>query len=197
MIAYIDGLLKYKTPSSVIMDVGGIGYEIKISLNTSSTLQEGQKCKLNTYLHVKEDSHTLFGFREIPEKKLFLDLISISGVGPNTAMMVLSYLSTDELKEAIASEDTRTIQSIKGIGAKTAQRIILELKDKVKKDSYGGEMPNISGGSRNTIKNEALSALVTLGIAKASAEKSLDTILKKGGNALTLEDLIKQALKIS
>ncbi|MFN6946138.1 MAG: Holliday junction branch migration protein RuvA, partial [Cytophagaceae bacterium] len=129
MIAYVDGKLVHKEPAYVIIETNGLGYEIKISLQTYSSLQEGERCKLLTYFHVKEDAHTLYGFSSSLEKKVFMDLISISGVGPNTALTCLSSMSAPEIAQAISNEDVRTIQNIKGIGAKTAQRIILELKD--------------------------------------------------------------------
>jgi holliday junction DNA helicase RuvA len=197
MIAYIDGKLTYKDPTFVIIDVNGVGYQIKISLQTYSALQEGERCRLQTYLHIKEDAHTLYGFTESSEKRLFLELIGVSGIGPNTALMMLSSLSSADIQQAIVSEDLRTIQSIKGIGSKTAQRVILELRDKLRKDTHVGEVPNFSAGTNNTLRNEALSALITLGIPKNVAEKSIDTILKREGNQISLERLIKQALKPS
>jgi Holliday junction DNA helicase RuvA len=195
MIAYIDGKLAYKDPTFVIIDVAGVGYHIKISLQTYSALKEGERCRLQTYLHIKEDAHTLYGFSENAEKRLFLDLISVSGIGPNTALMMLSSLSYAEIQQAIVSEDLRTIQSIKGIGSKTAQRVILELKDKIKKSMFAGDVPNFPTTANNTIRNEALSALVTLGIPKNVAEKSIDTIIKQEGGQLSIEQLIKKALK--
>jgi Holliday junction DNA helicase RuvA len=164
-------------------------------LQTYTALKEGERCRLQTFLHIKEDAHTLYGFVENAEKKLFLDLISVSGIGPNTALMMLSSLSYAEIQQAIVSEDLRTIQSIKGIGSKTAQRVILELKDKMKKGTFSGEIPNFPSPANNTIRNEALSALVTLGIPKNVAEKSIDTIIKQEGNQLSIEQLIKKALK--
>jgi Holliday junction DNA helicase RuvA len=195
MIAYIDGKLTYKDPTFVIIDVAGVGYHIKISLQTYSALREGERCRLQTFLHIKEDAHTLYGFADNAEKRLFLELISVSGIGPNTALMMLSSLSYAEIQQAIVSEDLRTIQSIKGIGSKTAQRVILELKDKIKKGMFAGEVPNFSSPTNNTIRNEALSALVTLGIPKNVAEKSIDTIIKQEGSQLSIEQLIKKALK--
>jgi Holliday junction DNA helicase RuvA len=195
MIAYIDGKLAYKDPTFVIIDVAGVGYHIKISLQTYSALKEGERCRLQTFLHIKEDAHTLYGFVENAEKRLFLELISVSGIGPNTALMMLSSLSYAEIQHAIVSEDLRTIQSIKGIGSKTAQRVILELKDKIKKGMFAGEVPNFPSPTNNTVRNEALSALITLGIPKNVAEKSIDTIIKQEGTGLSIEQLIKKALK--
>ncbi|MFN3405130.1 MAG: Holliday junction branch migration protein RuvA [Cytophagaceae bacterium] len=195
MIAYIDGRLAHKDPTFVIIDANGLGYQIKISLQTFSHIKDQEKCRLHTHLHIKEDAHTLYGFYQLSEKKVFTDLISISGVGPGTAMMILSSLSAKELSEAILSEDLRTIQGIKGIGQKTAQRIILELKDKIRKENKEIDISSLSPQSHNTTRQEALSALLTLGIARNVAEKSLDTIIKKEGNNVSLEQLIKLALK--
>jgi holliday junction DNA helicase RuvA len=196
MIAYIDGKLAHKDPTYVIIDVNGIGYQIKISLSTYSSLPAGERCKLHTYLNIKEDAHTLYGFTTIAEKEAFLHLISISGVGPNTGLMILSSLSVEEVQQAILREDVRTIQNVKGIGAKTAQRIILELKDKIKKEAMltDSMIPSVS---HNTNRAEALSALVTLGFAKNVAEKTLDNIIKRESNNLSVEELIKFALKSS
>lgn len=197
MIAYLKGKLAYKDPARVIIDVQGIGYEVKISLHTYASLQDGESCQLFTYLHIKEDAHTLFGFSELAEKKMFLDLISISGVGPGTGLMILSSLNPQEIQQAILNEEVRTIQAVKGVGAKTAQRIILELKDKIgKTDGITANLP-INAPSHNTLKNEALSALVTLGINRSVAEKNLSAILKNSPQELTLEELIKRALKSS
>ena len=198
MIAYIDGKLTYKDPTYVIIDVNGIGYQIKISLGTYSSLPDGERCRLQTYLHIKEDAHTLYGFTTAAEKEVFLHLISISGVGPNTGLMILSSLTVDEVQQAIVREDVRTIQHVKGIGAKTAQRIILELKDKIKKEVMLSDAGVTSGGVQyNTSRAEALSALVTLGFAKNVAEKTLDSIIKREGGNLSVEELIKFALKSS
>lgn len=198
MIAYIDGKLTYKDPTYVIIDVNGIGYQIKISLSTYSALPDGERCRLQTFLHIKEDAHTLYGFMTAAEKETFLHLISISGVGPNTGLMILSSLSVEEVQQAIVREDVRTIQHVKGIGAKTAQRIILELKDKIKKEVMLSDTGStLSGAAHNTNRAEALSALVTLGFAKNVAEKTLDSIIKREGGSLSVEELIKFALKSS
>ena len=197
MYAYIEGKLAQKEAAHVIVDVQGVGYEIRISLNTFAAIKNADRSKLYTYLHVKEDAHTLYGFVTMEEKELFLYLISISGVGPGTALMVLSSLPADELKAAITSENVKAIQSVKGIGAKTAQRIILELKDKILKSEYVSKSDIFPGQGYNTIQQEALSALTTLGINKAVAEKTVSTILKKSGSDISLEEVIKQALKSS
>lgn len=194
MIAFLKGKLVHKEPTFVIMEVNGVGYQVNISLSTFSEIKDREDIKLSTYLQVREDAHILYGFSNEAEKTMFQNLISVNGVGPNTAMVVLSYLPPAELKAAIVREDAATLQAVKGIGGKTALRLILELKDKLRKESTE-ETPGIPGGIRNTMRHEALSALVTLGINKASAEKSVDTVLKKSGNTISLEELVKQALK--
>ncbi len=195
MISYLNGRLVYKDPTHVIIDIHGIGYHVNIALTTFTAIKDQEQCKLHTYLHVKEDAHTLYGFHDEDSRRMFLSLISISGVGPSTGLMVQSSLTATELREAILSGDVKTIQSVKGIGAKTAQRIILELKDKMVKD--GGITPEKQNllHSRNTLRDEALSALFTLGINKQAAEKSVERILKNSGNTVDLEELIKLALK--
>lgn len=197
MIAYIQGKLVHKEPTYAIIDVQGVGYHVNISLYTFGQLKDQEQCKLHTYLHIKEDSHTLYGFSDSEEKKIFLKLISISGVGPSTGLTIQSSLSPQELQQAILGEDVSTIQSVKGVGGKTAQRIILELRDKLKKEELIGTVAGIAPTSRNTLRSEALSALATLGIPKQVAEKSIDAILKSNGNNITLEELIKLALKNS
>ncbi|MEM7106656.1 MAG: Holliday junction branch migration protein RuvA [Bacteroidota bacterium] len=195
MIAYLKGKLVLKEATHVLIDVAGVGYHVNISLATFSDLKDKENTLIHTYLHIKEDSHTLYGFSDESEKQMFMHLISISGIGPSTGLMIQSSLTSSELKEAIACEDVKTIQGVKGVGAKTAQRVILELKDKMRKEGYETTEKEISSPSRNTVKSEALSALVTLGINKNAAEKSIDGILKNSGNTITLEELIKLALK--
>ena len=193
MIAYLKGKLTHKEPTHVIIEVNGIGYHVHISLNTYSEIKDREDIRLSTYLQIREDAHVLFGFSSESEKSMFQNLISVNGVGPSTALVVLSYLPTAELKSAILREDAATLQAVKGIGGKTAQRLILELKDKIKKE--GGDENSDTAPTYNKMRQEALSALMTLGIAKLAAEKSVDTVLKKSGNTPTLEELVKQALK--
>lgn len=195
MIAYLNGRLAHKDPTYVLLEVSGIGYEVKISLHTFAALKDKEQCKLLTYLHIKEDAHTLYGFMEGAEKRLFQHLISVSGIGPGTALMMLSSLNPSELEYAIVHEDVRTLSGVKGIGAKTAQRVILELRDKVMKGEVINPSASLTATAHNTVRQEALSALVTLGINRAAAEKSLDTLVKQHGNTLSLEELIKLALK--
>ncbi len=194
MIAFLEGNLALVEPTHAYINVGGVGYEVKISLNTFSAIKDKPSVKIFTYLYVKEDAQILFGFSEMSEKKRFLELISISGVGPSTALMILSSLSSAELQQAILSNDVMTIQKVKGIGAKTSQRIILELKDKLSKQDPEANYGQIVSSGQN-IRSEALAALVTLGINKTAAEKSLQTILKNADKPLSLEELIKLALK--
>lgn len=197
MIAFLKGKLAHKEPTHVFMDVHGVGYEVKISLQTFSAIKDAtDTVTLLTQLIVREDAHTLYGFYKLEEKELFLHLISVSGIGPNTAIVMLSSLSSREIVSAIVSEDAKTIQGIKGIGAKTAQRAIIELKDKLKKELIAdGENPTIFAAQNPTLRQEALAALVTLGIPKPAAEKNIDQILKRSGGDISLEELIKLALR--
>ena len=192
MYAYIDGKLVFKSPAYVVIDAGGVGYHINISLNTYSRLDNLERCKLFTWLHVKEDAHTLYGFAEEGERRLFLHLISVSGIGPNTGRMILSSITPQEIQAAIVGGNVSQIQRIKGIGPKSAQRMILELQDKLKKD--GPDTLTMVPVSV-TVKDEALSALVMLGFARNAAEKALDQEINKTGGNLTVEQLIKSALK--
>jgi holliday junction DNA helicase RuvA len=195
MIAFLSGKLVHRAPTQVVIDVNGVGYQLNISLQTFSEIKEQENIMLHTHLTIREDAHLLFGFSSEVEKKLFQQLISVNGVGPSTAIVMLSYMNSNELKSAIVREDAAALQSIKGIGGKTALRVIIELKDKLKKESWDETQPSISIGLHNTLRKEALSALLTLGLPKAAAEKSVDSALKKSGNTITLEDLVKQALK--
>ena len=195
MITYLEGKISEKDPTYVVMDIGGIGYYVKITLNTYSQIKGLDACKIHTHFHVKEDAQTLFGFFEVSERKRFQQLISISGVGPSTGIMILSSLSPEEIHGAIVNGDVKTISGVKGIGQKTAQRIILELKDKMSKEELEGKLPGITLSLGNTMKSEALSALTTLGINKGMAEKTIDKILKNSPDEVSLEELIKLALK--
>jgi len=196
MIAYLHGKLAHKDPAYVIIDVGGVGYEVKVSLQTFGALPNvGDACKIYTYQQIREDAHTLYGFAEPTEKALFLDLVSVSGVGSATALIMLSSLSSPEIKQAIVNEDVKLIQTIKGIGGKTAQRVIIDLKDKIKKEGLVAPQPNIFMPTNSQVRTEAIAALVMLGIPKPTAEKSVDTILKREGDQVTVEQLIKMALR--
>jgi Holliday junction DNA helicase RuvA len=192
MYAYIDGKLSFKCPTYVVIEAGGVGYHINISLNTFSSIQDQERCKLYTWLHVKEDAHTLYGFADEGERRLFLHLISVSGIGPNTGRMMLSSITPQEIQQAIVNGDVPLIQRIKGIGPKSAQRLILELQDKLKREGYDSL---ISIPKNHTVKDEALSALIMLGFAKNAAEKALDQAINQANDSLTVEALIKIALK--
>jgi Holliday junction DNA helicase RuvA len=192
MYAYIDGKLVFKCPAYVVIDAGGVGYHINISLNTYSFLGDKERCKLFTWLHVKEDAHTLYGFADEGERRLFLHLISISGIGPNTGRMMLSSITPLEIQTAIINGNVSLIQRIKGIGPKSAQRIILELQDKLRKE--GPDTLTVMPLNK-TVKDEALSALVMLGFARNVAEKALEQEISKNAGVLTVEQLIKLALK--
>jgi holliday junction DNA helicase RuvA len=192
MIAYLKGQITAKTPAYIIVECAGVGYFINISLQTFSLIPDSGEVKIFTHFIVREDAHSLFGFATQEEKNLFGHLISVSGVGPNTARMILSSMSAIEIKSAIVNNNAAVLQNIKGIGAKSAQRIIVDLKDKLEKEGVSGD-ENFSLAN-NTIHDEALSALVMLGFAKNSAQKTIDSILRKNSN-YTVEELIKEALR--
>ena len=194
MISFLCGVVVDIDASMVVVDVNGVGYKVNISLRTFSKIKDLEKIRVYTHLNIKDDAHTLYGFYNKRERKTFIDLISISGVGPSTAIIILSSLSADELKLAIVDSDVNKIKSIKGIGLKTAERIILELKDKISINDLDSE--NFSQNIGNTIKEEALSALTSLGISKNVVERHIDSIIDKN-NDINLEDLIKEVLKRS
>lgn len=191
MITHLEGKLVEKNPTDVVIDCNGVGYFINISLHTFSQIPDKEHLKLYTYLQVREDSHSLYGFSSKTEREIFKLLISVSGIGANTARTMLSSLTPDQVKEGIASGDVALIQSVKGIGAKTAQRVIIDLKDKVLK-VYG--IDELSLIPNNTNKDEALSALDVLGFNKKQSEKVVDKILQAQPDAL-VEQIIKEALK--
>jgi holliday junction DNA helicase RuvA len=194
MIAFIKGILVEKNPAFALIDCNGVGYMINISLQTYEKLpNKNEPCKLLTHFIVREDAQLLFGFHEAKERTLFQQLISVSGIGSNTARMMLSAMSCQELVSAIVNENIKLIQSIKGIGAKTAQRVVIELKDKVDKELSSGDK---IFAVHNTNKDEALLALVSLGFAKNSADLALTKVIKSEGTDVTVEVLIKKALQI-
>ena len=190
MIAHINGKLVEKNPTTLIIECGGIGYEVKISLNTFSAIGSEESVKVFTQFIVREDAQLLYGFATKEEREMFNHLISVSGIGPNTAMIMLSSLVPEEIAHAIQVEDVRTIQSIKGIGVKTAQRVIVDLKDKMVKMSFS---PQISSVGHNTNRFDALTALVSLGFDKKNAEKAIEKVSQ---GEETVEQIIKGALKI-
>ena len=190
MITQIKGRLVEKSPTELVIDCNGIGYLVNISLNTYSLLSDSESISLYTHLQVKEDSHTLFGFFEKTERNLFRKLISVSGIGASTARTMLSSLSPDEIQRAILSENVTTIQSIKGIGLKTAQRLIIELRDKV---AVLGDVDGSTIGMSNSKREEALSALEVLGYSRKQTTKVIDKII--GDNSeISVEGIIKDAL---
>ena len=190
MITQITGKLLEKTPTYVVIECNGLGYFINISLETFSSIN-GEACKLFTHLSIKEDSHTLYGFYDQNERHLFRNLISVSGVGPSTAQVILSTYNPSEIVTYITTADVAAIQHVKGIGAKTAQRIIIDLKDKVAK---GLPKSDILFELDNTIKTESLSALLALGFNKKSAEQKIDKVLKENPDISSVEELVKMAL---
>ena len=192
MYAYLLGKFTFKNPAQVYVDVNGIGFEVNISLNTYTHIQALEQGKLFTYLQIKEDGHTLFGFFDREEKEMFIQLISVSGVGAATARMMLSHLKPEEISRAIIQGNVKLLESIKGIGKKTAERLALELRDKVNKVSAD---INIHPTPGNSLQQDALNALVALGISRPMAESSIQKIQLAHPDTNNLEELIKKALK--
>jgi len=189
MITFLKGKLIEKNPTDVVLDVNGVGYRVNISLNTFSKIDDNENCFIYTYFHVKEDAQILYGFSNKEERSVFKLLISVSGIGPNTAQVIMSSMSPENLQRAVMTNDIESIKSVKGIGLKSAQRLILDLKDKISKIS----LQESSKGINNTIKDEALSALKMLGFARKNIESVIDKILLDS-ESITVEDLIKQVL---
>ena len=191
MIAYLKGDFVKKSPAIVQVDVNGIGYEVQISLNTYTRIQDQDKGILHTVLLIREDAHILYGFFDLAEKEMFQQLLSVSGIGASTARVILSYMKPDELARAIIQGDTRTLESLKGIGKKTAERMVLELRDKLAKQPFES---NISAMKNNTLQQDALNALTALGINRLAAGQALEkTLAAEPG--LSVEELIKKALR--
>jgi len=193
MIDYVKGPVTYKSLTYIVIDIMGIGYHLNISLNTYEKIANMEECKLLTHQVIREDAHQLFGFFDEGERELFRQLISVSGIGPNTARMALSSLSPEELKRAIIAGDISLIKSIKGVGPKTAQRIIIELQDGLKKTNVG-EM-NVLKGKTKAIE-EALAAMQTLGFPRMQAERAISAALKNNSGNQSVEEILKQALKL-
>ena len=192
MLAYLRGKYSYKSPAQVYMDVNGVGYEVNISLNTYSAIQTLEEGKLYTYLQIKEDAHTIYGFYEKVEKDTFVLLISVSGVGAATARMMLSSMKSEEVQQAIVTGNVKLLESIKGIGKKTAERIVLELRDKFNKQG----MNTVTGFvTLNTLEQDALTALMALGIAKNQSELTMQKVMRAEPGITNLEELIKKVLK--
>lgn len=192
MIAYLSGKFAYKNPTVVYVDVQGVGYNVNISLNTYSQIQHLNEGKLFTYLQIKEDAHTLYGFFDAMEKEMFVLLISVSGVGAATARMMLSNMKPSEISNAIIQNNARLLEGVKGIGRKTAERLVLELRDKVSKMSSTSVGIQSHG---NTLEQDALNALVALGISRPVGEQAIKKIIVSDPTINTLEELIKKALK--
>lgn len=192
MYAYLEGKFTMKNPAQVYVDVNGVGYELNISLNTYTDIQHLEKGKLYTYLQIKEDGHTLYGFFDKGEKEIFIQLISVSGVGAATARMMLSHLKPDEVSKAIVQNNVKLLESVKGIGKKTAERLVLELRDKVSKVATDLTVPITAG---NRLQQDALNALVSLGISRPQAELAIQKINHIDPDLNNLEELIKKALK--
>jgi len=192
MYAYFKGKLIEKSPADAVIECNGVAYQLNISLQTFSEIKDQENCKLYAHLVVREDAQTLYGFSTTGERAIFRQLISVSGVGANTARMILSSMSKDEVFNAILSDNAAALQAVKGIGGKTAKRIILDLKDKIAKD---GQTAEILSESHNTNKDEALSALVMLGFARNAAEKALTKVIKSEGLNLKVEEFVRFALK--
>ncbi len=194
MIAFINGVLIEKSPTYAVVETHGVGYMLNISLQTySDMVNVGEKCKLFTHLTIREDAHILYAFSKPKERTLFRLLITVSGIGTNTARMMLSAMSCEELSTAIANENSKLLQTIKGIGTKTAQRVVIDLKDKIEQEEI---IIDKFSTTHNTNKEEALYALVSLGFLKSSSDIALNKIIKSGGGNLSVEELIKHALKI-
>lgn len=193
MISYLKGEITFKSPTYILVEAGGVGYHVNISLYTYAQVEKLERIKILTHLLVKEDSHTLYGFAEDAERRLFQMLLSVSGIGPSTAQLLLSSLNPDEVRSAIVGEDVSTFSKVRGIGPKTAKRIILDLKDKVVKE--GGELSPSFTPQDNTMRQEALSALVALGFSRIQVQKALNKVLKAQPQAASVEELIKLALK--
>ena len=193
MISYIKGAITFKNPSFIIVETAGIGYHVNISLNTYAKIETLETVKILIHQHIKEDSHTLFGFAEEAEGSLFRHLISVSGIGPTTAQVVLSSLNPDEVRAAIVGENVAAFKAVKGIGPKTAKRVILDLKDKLLKESDA--LPITISPADNTLRDEALSALVALGFSRIPVQKALNKILRSQPGIKKVEELVKLALR--
>jgi len=192
MYAYLEGKFTMKNPAQIYVDINGVGYELNISLNTYAHIQNLDHGKLYTYLQIKEDGHTLYGFFDKEEKEIFIQLISVSGIGAATARMMLSHLKPGEVSKAIVQNNVKLLESVKGIGKKTAERLVLELRDKMNKAATDLTIPVTAG---NRLQLDALNALVSLGISRQQAEAAIQKINNTDPNLTNLEDLIKKALK--
>ena len=194
MIAYVKGAITYKSPTLLHVDVGGLGYEVLISLHTYAQIEKLETVKLLTHFHVKEDAQTLYGFAGAAEKKLFGYLISVSGIGPSTAQVMLSGMQPDDIRAAIVGENVAAFKQVKGIGPKTAKRLILDLKDKLLKDGVDAKL-SLPNAVDNTVREEALTALLKLGFNKIKVQKTLNRLLREQPELDSVETLIRTALQ--
>ena len=192
MIAFVRGHFAVKTPARIVVDVNGVGYELNISLNTYSAISNKESGQLYTYLHITENAQSLFGFADLAEKELFMQLISVSGVGASTARMMLSGLKPAEITRAIVQGNTKQLEGIKGIGKKSAERLIVELRDKLSKQSNESILPGFSEPQKDA---DAVNALISLGIGRVMAEQAVKKVLQAQPDNDSLEDIIKLALK--
>lgn len=193
MIAFVRGSFVQKSPALVQVDVNGVGYEVQISLNTYSSIEKLQQGLLHTYLHIREDAHVLYGFADLAEKELFIQLIAVNGIGAATARVMLSSMKPAEISRAIVQGNVKLLESIKGIGKKTAERVVLELRDKLVKQVNDSNIAVLAG---NTLEQDALNALLALGIGRQAAEQAVKKVLTASPAGEKIEDIIKQALKI-
>lgn len=193
MYAYLKGEIAYRSPNLIVLDVNGVGYQVNIPLSTYTAIQGQERTTLYTHLLVREDAHTLYGFATQTERSLFVQLIGVTGVGATTAQLILSAMSVDEVRNAVIGEQAHVLQRVKGIGAKTAKQIILDLKAKLTKDA--GDSPVLLPAADNTAREEALSALIALGFNRIAVQKALNTVMRDDPTVRKVEDLVKQALK--
>jgi len=193
MYEYFQGKIIEKNPAYVVLDCNGIGYLLNISINTFDKIPGSGDCKLFAHQSIREDAHVLYGFADPDERLMFRDLISVSGVGAATARVMLSSITPADIQNCIINGDVNRLKAVKGIGEKTAQRIIVDLKNKVGKENFGST--SILSGGHNNLRSEALNALETLGFARNAAEKAIDKIMRDEGNSISLEELVKKVLK--
>ena len=194
MYAYLKGEITYRSPAFIVMEVSGVGYHVNIPLSTYTAIQGLERTTIYTHLIVKEDSHTLFGFATQVERNMFIQLIGVTGVGATTAQLILSSMTVDEVRSAVIAEQAHILQQVKGIGAKTAKQIILDLKNRLTKEAPDGPtlLPTLVD---NTVREEALSALMSLGFNRIAAQKALNAVMRDNPAATKVEDLVKLALK--
>lgn len=195
MFAYLKGELTYKSPSFVVIEAGGVGYHVNIPLSTFTALQNLEKATVYTHLQIREDAHTLYGFATQAERSLFVNLIGVTGVGATTAQLILSAMTVDEVRAAVIGEQAHILQKVKGIGAKTAKQIILDLKSKLTKEAPDGDSPVLLPSIDPNLRDEALSALLSLGFNRIAVQKALNTVLQQNSGITKVEELIKLALK--